>query len=117
MVGRGAYGAPWQPGRIAKALLEGTDPGAPPIEVQGRIAGEHVGAMLGHYGDAVGVKNARKHIGWYLEQSGRSEPLVKAWRRALCTEDDPRNVLDGLAAFYAGADEAEARRRTAKEAA
>ena len=57
--------------------------------------------MLEHYGPELGLKNARKHIGWYLISSGRPEAMVKAWRRLLCTQDDPAAVRDGLAQFYA----------------
>src|SRR5690606_2954816 len=63
MVGRGAYGAPWLPGRIATALSTGSDPGAPALSEQARIAVGHIGGMLSHYGCALGLRNARKHIG------------------------------------------------------
>ena len=101
MVGRGAYGAPWLPGRIAAALASGHDNGDPPLEMQARIARAHVAAMFEHYGEVLGVKNARKHIGWYLVSSGRPESLVKAWRRQLCTLMNPHAVLAGLENFYA----------------
>ena len=100
MIGRGAYGAPWLPGQIAEALRSGRDPGAPELARQGAIAEEHVEAMLIHYGSALGLKNARKHVGWYLESSGQPVETVKAWRRRLCTEDDPRQVRAGLREFY-----------------
>lgn len=101
MVGRGAYGAPWLPGRIVQTLETGCDPGDPSLESQSAIACEHVSAMLEHYGPGLGLKNARKHIGWYLISSGRPEALVKAWRRHLCTQEDAAAVRDGLAQFYA----------------
>ncbi len=100
MVGRGAYGAPWMPGRMAAWLATGRDPGAPPLARQGAIAIEHVESMLAHYGRETGLKNARKHIGWYLETSGRSAEAVKAWRRRLCTDEDAGRVLRALADFY-----------------
>ncbi len=100
MVGRGAYGAPWLPGRIAAALQAGVDPGAPSLEKQNEIARAHIADMLEHYGAELGLKNARKHIGWYLVSSGRPEPIVKTWRRRLCTQDDPRAVLNDLEQFY-----------------
>lgn len=100
MVGRGAYGAPWLPGRIATALQSGLDPGAPSLEKQSEIARAHVAGMLEHYGAELGLRNARKHIGWYLVSSGRPEPVVKTWRRRLCTQDDPRAVLNDLEQFY-----------------
>lgn len=100
MVGRGAYGAPWMPGRIAAFLASGRDPGAPSLAEQGAIAREHIEAMLSHYGTILGLRNARKHIGWYLETSGRGAGVVKAWRRQLCTDEDADRVLRGLAGFY-----------------
>lgn len=100
MIGRGAYGAPWMPGRVAKALASGRDPGAPSLAEQGEIAVEHVDAMLHHYGTDLGIRNARKHVGWYLTSSGCGEAEAKAWRRTLCTEESPKALLDGLATFY-----------------
>ena len=100
MVGRGAYGAPWQPARIAAALAGGHDPGPPTLAAQRAIALDHIEQMLSHYGRALGLKNARKHIGWYLETSGRPNDVVKAWRRRLCTEEDADRMLAGLRTFY-----------------
>ena len=104
MVGRGAYGAPWMPGRIAAFLSSGRDPGDPGRDVQRDTAIEHVDAMLVHYGRELGLKNARKHVGWYLASSGAAEATVKAWRAKLCTALEPQRVLAGLAAFYSGAE-------------
>lgn len=105
MVGRGAYGAPWLPGRIATALSTGSDPGAPALSEQARIAVGHIGGMLAHYGCALGLRNARKHIGWYLEQSGLARDVVKAWRARLCRDDDAHRVLRTIAEFYDRAEE------------
>jgi tRNA-dihydrouridine synthase B len=99
MIGRGAYGAPWMPGRVAACLAGGTY-STPSLTEQAKIARGHIEAMLGHYGEQLGLRNARKHIGWYLEKSGRAIDTVKAWRRRLCTESNPAIVLDGLAEFY-----------------
>ncbi len=104
MIGRGAYGAPWMPGRIATDLATGRDPGEPPRAAQRDIALEHIEAMFGHYGGTLGIKNARKHIGWYLASSGAAEPVMKSWRKRLCTEWEPSKVLAGLAEFYDSAD-------------
>jgi nifR3 family TIM-barrel protein len=108
MIGRGAYGAPWLPGRVAAYLSSGSAASAPPLSEQGRIAREHVESMLSHYGVSLGLRNARKHIGWYLEKSGRAAETVKAWRRQLCTEENAERALEGLDAFYADACEAAA---------
>lgn len=101
MVGRGAYGAPWLPRRIATVLAGGRDPGRPSLDTQGAIAAEHIDAMLSHYGVAHGLRNARKHIGWYLEQSASPDAIVKAWRRRLCQDEDAHRVMRGLEEFFA----------------
>jgi tRNA-dihydrouridine synthase B len=108
MIGRGAYGAPWLPGQIARFLETGIDSGAPPLEQQAAVALEHVDAMLSHYGRGLGLRNARKHIGWYLESSGRDPATVRAWRKQLCTEDNPEQVLSGLSRFYGDCERAAA---------
>jgi tRNA-dihydrouridine synthase B len=100
MIGRGAYGAPWLPGRIAAALSTGRDPGPPSHREQADIAARHYDAMLSEYGVALGVRNARKHIGWYLVSTGRSPEAIKRWRAKLCTQDEPAHVLRDLSRFY-----------------
>ncbi len=104
MIGRGAYGAPWMPSRIAAALTTGNDPGSPTLTEQAAIALAHVAAMIEH-GGIHGLRGARKHIGWYLASTGAPANDVKAWRRRLCTTENAREVLAGLADFYAQAAE------------
>ena len=108
MIGRAAYGAPWLPGRIAAALAGSGAAEAPTLAEQGRIARAHVEAMLAHYGEALGLRNARKHMGWYIETSGHRAQARKLWRRRLCTEDDPVRALALLDAFYGDAPERDA---------
>ena len=105
MIGRGAYGAPWMPGRIAATLASGRDPGPPTLAEQAQVAVGHVAAMLDLYGRFHGLRNARKHIGWYLAASGAATPTVKAWRAQLCTQDDADRVLHDFAWFYDEAQE------------
>ena len=108
VAGRGAYGVPWLPGRIAQFLATGSNRGAPPLWEQARIAREHIEGMLSLYGMGLGLRDARKHIGWYLESSGRPAGIVKAWPRRLCTDDNAGRVLSGLDEFYDDAREAAA---------
>ena len=56
--------------------------------------------MLTHYGAHLGLKNSRKHVGWYLARSGAEPETVKTWRRTLCTEENAPKLLAGLAEFY-----------------
>lgn len=65
MIGRGACGRPWFLDQV-RAYLETREllPD-PPLEVQCRTLLGHYDDMLAHYGTDVGVRVARKHIGWY----------------------------------------------------
>jgi nifR3 family TIM-barrel protein len=108
MVGRGACGAPWVLARIAAALATGHDPGAPALAEQSAVASAHLEAMIEAQGPSVGLREARKHIGWYLSSSGRPVAAVREWRRRLCTSENARDVRAGLARFYDEAMEAAA---------
>lgn len=109
MIGRGAYGAPWLLGHIAGELTTDTqasraDLGPPSLSFQKQIALEHIRAMLDHYGETLGLKNARKHLGWYLKSSGLPEYSLQKWRQKLCTEVNVKDALSGLENAYAEAE-------------
>ena len=62
MIGRAAQGQPWICGELAGSVDIPADRNA-----RKAVALEHYQLMIEHYGDDVGVRHARKHIGWYLE--------------------------------------------------
>ena len=96
MVGRGAYGRPWLLGQIMRWLADGTRLPDPSLSEQYRLIDDHYRAMLDHYDVDVGVRCARKHLGWYVKGlHGSAE-----WRNAVNQEADPARVLDMLARFY-----------------
>ncbi len=81
MVGRGAQGAPWRLAQIAAALYGTTAPVIPEGAALGDLISTHYEAMLSFYGTGLGVKVARKHLGWYLAEAGLSDaraPLLVA---------------------------------------
>lgn len=100
MIGRGACGAPWFPGRVAKYLETGRDPGNPPLELQKACVEEHYDAMLIHYGKELGGKNARKHLSWYAEQTVQNKDELAHWRRRFCADQNPQDVKQAIGAFY-----------------
>ncbi len=63
MVGRAACGRPWLP-----ALLAGSATDVPTPRDYVEYIGAHYDAILDHYGGFTGVRNARKHLGWYLNK-------------------------------------------------
>ena len=101
MVGRGAQGRPWFPGQLARYLAGGEREQAPPLAEQLALVSALYGEMLGHYGAAVGMRHARKHLAWALDAAaaaaGASEAQRKEARLNVLTATDPAIVLRGLA--------------------
>lgn len=62
MIGRASRGRPWICGDLAES-----DKAPAPGSQKRAIAVEHYWMMIEHYGEDVGVRHARKHIGWYLD--------------------------------------------------
>ncbi len=52
------------------------------------VVSEHYEAILRFYGRDLGVRVARKHLGWYADEAGVDPSL----RAALMTEADPARV-------------------------
>lgn len=68
MIGRGAQGNPWIFKEIDHYLITGNKLApASNVEVRETLLG-HVQALHHFYGDFLGVRIARKHIGWYLRE-------------------------------------------------
>jgi nifR3 family TIM-barrel protein len=108
MIGRGAYGRPWLAGQL-DAALAGTGPpelAEPALEARLDIALTHFDDALGFYGERLGLKVFRKHLGWYVEQG--PEPADPAERRRikgqLCRLEQPHEVRAGLRALWASND-------------
>lgn len=101
MIGRGCQGRPWHAGVISGAPA----PQSPEIA---EIAVEHYRMMLDFYGEAVAIRHARKHLGWYLQRF--APDLSSAEKAEIMTSRDPREVAarlyDALAASVVDSREA-----------
>jgi nifR3 family TIM-barrel protein len=100
MIGRGAQGAPWIIGQIGAALTGRTAQPTPAGDDLLSLILSHYEAVLEFYGSEIGVRVARKHIGWYLERL----PGGSALRRQLMRLTEPAEVI---AALQDGFEEAE----------
>ena len=78
MVGRGIQGAPWRVAEIAHALGWGPAPCVPTGRHFVEMVLDHYEASLAFYGEDLGAKVIRKHLGWYMDQSGTPAELRKA---------------------------------------
>ena len=98
MVGRGAQGAPWRLATIA-AELAGVCPRGilQAIDLRDLIS-THYDAMLTFHGRELGVRTARKHLGWYADEAG----IDPRFRARMMTETSPAEVLSLIAAAYDG---------------
>ncbi|QCO56476.1 tRNA dihydrouridine synthase DusB [Pseudorhodobacter turbinis] len=99
MVGRGAQGKPWVLAQIAAGVFGAPAPAIPQGTALGDMVVSHYEDMLGFYGKELGVKVARKHLGWYLETAG----LVAARGRVM-TQSDPARLVADLHALFADAE-------------
>ena len=97
MIGRGCYGRPWFLSQVMTYLATGERPADPPLGVQLETLTHHYEAMLEHYGSDVGVRCARKHLGWYTKGLPGSAEL----RNRINTMEDPGAVTRTLRDFYA----------------
>ena len=104
MVGRGAQGRPWFPGQLARYLKTGRREAPPPLGEQLALVSALYGDMLAHYGRDIGLRHARKHLGWALDAAaataGAPEHLRKAHRGRVLTATDPAIVLRRLAEAF-----------------
>ncbi|MEI9996687.1 MAG: tRNA dihydrouridine synthase DusB [Rhizomicrobium sp.] len=102
MVGRGAYGKPWIAAAIERALREGGAVVEPGLEMRLSIVLEHLRDSLRFYGDTLGLKIFRKHLGWYVE--GAPLPASPEARRAaksrLCRMTRAGEVETALTALW-----------------
>ena len=96
MIGRGAYGKPWLLGQFMHWFKTGERLPDPDITTQYAVLDEHYRDMMKLYGEDVGVKVARKHVGWYTKGlTGSAE-----FRNRANSEADPHVVLKMLEEFY-----------------
>jgi tRNA-dihydrouridine synthase B len=105
MIGRGAQGRPWLPGQIARYLAGGRREDAPSLAVQLAIVNQLYDEILQHHGAKIGVRYARKHVGWALDAAaaaaGASDELCKLQRQRVLTQEDPQAVRRHLAEAFA----------------
>jgi nifR3 family TIM-barrel protein len=103
MVGRASFGAPWTAGTIARAAGWA---GAADLQPTGYAVADyvvaHYEAMLSLYGVASGLRQARKHLGWYLDKHAPNTPAE--WRATILRSVEPTIVIDALGQAFAAAE-------------
>ena len=104
MIGRGAQGRPWLPGQIGRQLAGGPEEAAPALEVQLDVVLRLYDEILELYGVRVGLRHARKHLGWALDVAARTADApaetLKRWRAEILTAEQPEQVRASLRAAF-----------------
>jgi tRNA-dihydrouridine synthase B len=88
MIGRGAQGTPWKLAEVAHNIFGTPAPRIPEGGARARMILDHYDEILTFYGTEIGLRMARKHLGWYLEEAGL--PHV---REPILTSTDPAEVI------------------------
>ena len=96
MIGRAAQGRPWIFREIVAYLQEGHLLDAPMVAEAKTILLEHLQHHYDFYGEFVGVRTARKHIGWYVSSLEGGE----AFRRKMNALDNVVMQSAAVAEFF-----------------
>jgi tRNA-dihydrouridine synthase B len=100
MMGRGAQGRPWLPGQIGRRIETGIAEQAPTLADQLKYVRTLYDEVLCHYGLRIGLRHARKHLGWALDVaatcSHAPSAILKSWRHKILTAEDPSGVHRSL---------------------
>jgi nifR3 family TIM-barrel protein len=105
MVGRAAQGRPWLPGQLAREFASGRAEPPPPLGVQLALITALYEEMLQHHGIAIGLRHARKHLGWALDAAAATvkapAELLRRCRAEVLTAEQPGDARRRLAAAFA----------------
>ncbi|MGZ2257840.1 tRNA dihydrouridine synthase DusB [Roseobacter sp. A03A-229] len=93
MVGRGARGRPWILAQIAHELFGTPRPDIPTGRGFADMVANHYEAMILFYGRELGLRVARKHLGWFMDTCATPDGL----RRAVLTAGDVETTLQLIA--------------------
>ena len=96
MIGRAAQGRPWICREIDYFLRTGTHLPAPRVAEVSALMQEHLEAHYAFYGAFLGVRTARKHIGWYVRELEGGE----AFRRQMNLLESTAEQLAAVAGFF-----------------
>jgi len=96
MIGRGAHGAPWFPGKVAGFLKSNLPVSDPTLAEQQEVVLLHLDEIYRFYGAEQGVRIARKHIKWYVEKL----PHRLAINTDVYRAESPDIQLKGVCEFY-----------------
>ncbi len=102
MIGRAAQGRPWIVGQIAHFLGSGELLPEPALTTVRDILLGHLHALHAHYGETMGVRIARKHLGWYAKDRPENTTFRAVVNLAQTADEQLRLTCDYFDALIAG---------------
>ncbi|MDR3480070.1 MAG: tRNA dihydrouridine synthase DusB [Burkholderiaceae bacterium] len=96
MIGRAAQGRPWICREIDHYLRTGTILPTPLVAEAQALMDEHLRAHYAFYGEFMGVRTARKHIGWYVRELAGGEQF----RQRMNLLEDCEQQLAAVKGFF-----------------
>ena len=96
MIGRAAQGRPWIFREIAHYMATGTHLAPPLVGEVKRLLVEHLHDHYSLYGEFIGVRSARKHIGWYV----RALPGGETFRAEMNALEDSVAQIAAVERFF-----------------
>ena len=101
MIGRGSYGRPWIASHLGAALAGGAAMTEPDAKSRLAILLDHLAASLRFYGDALGLKVFRKHLGWYVENAPFGTSATRREAKAtLCRIENAGTLEQAVTKFW-----------------
>lgn len=102
MVGRAAQGRPWIFREIAHFLATGEHLPAPELDEVRDVLLGHLDALHDFYGEEMGVRIARKHLGWYAKDRPENAAFRAVVNRAADARSQRELTRDYFDALIAG---------------
>lgn len=97
MIGRGAQGRPWVLAEVAHVLFGTAKPDIPVGQALGDLVAAHYAEMLSFYGPDLGLRVARKHLGWFMDTAQTPADLRRRVLTCKDTHETAAMIPDAMA--------------------
>jgi nifR3 family TIM-barrel protein len=100
MIGRGAYGKPWIAAALDRALALSKPLEEPGLAKRLEILRAHLAESLKFYGESLGLKVFRKHLGWYISGAPIGDPASRRAAKARLYQIERAQALEAALAVF-----------------
>ena len=102
LIGRAAQGSPWIFREILHFLETGQTLAPPALDEVEQILAEHLDALHDFYGEVMGPRIARKHVGWYLQAHDPDKQFRKRFNAIECAREQKNSIQQYFAGLRNG---------------